>query len=82
LTANGNCWLIAPRIGPEKFGNRLRGPTNHVGARTATLHIEHGNQTHFTRTFGSTDMPSRNRCWGSCPFSRIILTGILWTTLT
>jgi len=32
--------------------------------------------------WGSTDMPGRNRCWGSWSGLKRIRTGSLWTTLT
>src|SRR5579859_172353 len=33
-------------------------------------------------TVGTTDIPGRSRCCGSCPFSKRIFTGILCTTFT
>jgi hypothetical protein len=37
---------------------------------------------HLTLTFGSTDIPRRNRWFGSWPASKTILTGMRCTTLT
>ena len=37
---------------------------------------------HLVITVGTTDIPGRNRCSGSCPLSKTIFTGTRCTTLT
>ncbi len=76
-------------------GDRMRMPLIARGGNRA--HVSHSEYTsrtgirgqprpqhphYLTFTLGSTDIPGLNRCSGSCPFSKTILTGIRWTTLT
>jgi hypothetical protein len=66
---------------PEAPG-QLIDHVNRSGTLRRLLEVARGQGSYFTRTLGSTDMPTRKRCCGSWPFSNTIFTGIRCTTLT
>ncbi len=91
VTRTAEISVVGPRLSalgprPTRAARRFR-PTNKEPTTddqrpmSATALIDRA-KLYRNQTFGSTDIPGRRSCSGSRPASKVIFTGMRWTTLT